>query len=329
MTSERISACRTSPKHSFRLRVKSEKRESWMDRSRIFGYGLPIVGVLLLSITIGGAVLGGYAAIQEDTGHCGNPLIHVTPPEQIGQLSGTSAEGPGYVVLDFQDLTPNEQRTFRTALNKTDNIGKADVTLDHRSEFENGAIVRYQEDRYYVTLHGENTCIGVAPFIFPLSILGMLVGIGLVVTPPAWTLLSTPGSRDPLDEITDPRIVFLGGLYGDFWVFVAFNIAVLLGLLHWVGLLVGAALLGLTTATTERAAVLGVYLGGVVTILFSIYDYVLSALIGVPSVYPGGAFTIGAMSYPSFITAIPLAVFAAVVIRVAIRARSATGIEIP
>jgi hypothetical protein len=302
-----------------------------MDRSRIFGYGLPIVGVLLLSITIGGAVLGSYAAIQEDTGHCGNPLIHVTPPEQIGPLSGTSAEGPGYVVLDFQDLTPNEQHAFRTALNETDTIGKADATLHHLSEFENGAIVIYQGDRYYVTLHGENTCIGVAPFVLPVSIIGMVIGTGMVLAPPLWSLLSTPGQRNPLDEITDPRIVFLGGLYGDFWVFLAFNVAVILGLLHWVGMLIGAALLGLTTSTTERAAVLGVYLGCIVTITFSVYDYVISTLVGVPSLYPGGAFSIFSttMNYPDFVTAIPLAVFAAVVIRVVTRARASTGVEVP
>lgn len=302
-----------------------------MDLYRVLGYGLPIVGVLLLSVSIGGVVLGSYAAIQEDTGHCGNPLVHVTPPEQIGPLSGTSAEGPGYAVFEFQDLTPNEQHAFRTALNKTDNIGKADATLDHLSEFENGAIVRYQGDRYYVTLHGESTCIGVAPFVLPLSLLGTIVGIGLVLIPPVWSLLSTPGSRNPLDEITDPRIVFLGGLYGDFWMFVAFNIAVLLGLLHWVGLLIGAALIGLTTSTNERAAMLGVYLGCIVTILFSIYDFVISTLIGVPSLYPGGAFSIFSMdmSYPTFVTAIPLAVFAAVVVRVVIRARASTGIEVP
>jgi hypothetical protein len=310
--------------------MNSEGKKSQMDKSRILGYGLPIVGVLLLSVSIGGVVLGSYAAIQEDTGRCGNPLIHITPPEQTGPLSGSSTEGPGYVVLDFQDLTPNEQRAFREGLNKADNIGKAEDTLYHLSEFENGAIVIYEGDRYYVTLHGENTCIGIAPFVLPLSILGALVGFGMVVTPPIWSLLSTPNHQNPLDEITDPRIVFLGGR-GDFWVFVAFNIAIILGLLHWIGLLIGAALVGLTTSTTERAAVLSVYLGCIVTILFSIYDYVISTLVGVPSVYPGGAFSILSMtmSYPSFVTAIPLAVFAAVVIRIVTRARASSGTEVP
>jgi len=49
---------------------------------------------------------------------------------------------------------------------------------------------------------------------------------------------------------------------------VAFVLAVPLGTVHWLGLVAGGALVGLTASSTRRALVLGVYLGGVTVLVF-------------------------------------------------------------
>jgi hypothetical protein len=294
-----------------------------MDLSRSLAYGLPIIGVLLFSASIGGAVLGSYAVLQEEHNYCGNPLIHVTVPDQIGPLLESSEEGPDYHILDYQELSPAEQRGFRTALHRVDHIGEVEVTLDHLSEIENGVIVLYQGERYYVTLHGDNGCIGMDPLVLPLGILGTIVGAGLVVTPGIWKWLdrSDDSSQTLRHEVTNPKIVIFDGKYADFWVFLVFNIGVLLGLLHWIGLFIGAILLGLVTSSTVRAAILGFYLSCIVALLFTVYDIVISALIGDPSIYPGALFS---TIYPSFVTAIPLAVLVAVVVRIVVRTPTRT-----
>jgi hypothetical protein len=286
-----------------------------MDSSRSLTYGLPILGVVILSVSLGGVVLGAYASIQEDTGHCGNPLIHVTPPDKIGPLSGQGGEGLTYPVIDFQELSLAEQRGFEEALARVDHVGTVDATLVHHSEIENGAIVLYQGERYYVTLHGENACVGMDPLVLPLGVLGSIIGVGLVVAPSLWKRLGGPGSQDLGRTVADPRIVMFDGLYADFWMFIVFTIGVTLGLLHWIGLFIGAVLIGFVSSTSERAIVLGVYLSCLVALLFTVYDVVISALIGVPSSYPAALFS---PVYPSFITAIPLAVLVSVVVRASI-----------
>ena len=63
---------------------------------------------------------------------------------------------------------------------------------------------------------------------------------------------------------------------------VAFAVAFLLGLLapvvHWSGLVVGGALVGLVAPTVRRALLTGIYLGVAVVVAFCLFLFVTGAL---------------------------------------------------
>ena len=148
-------------------------------------YTVSFVGVLVISASLGGAIVGAYAMVQADFGLCGNPILEVTPPEATEELTAEDAQ-PNLPHLEYEELTPAEQRAFRTALDSVNNEEEIDGNVEHRAAFRNGAIVTYRGEEHYATLSSLNKCVPMGAFSLPLSIAGLAVGAGLYVAPSLW-----------------------------------------------------------------------------------------------------------------------------------------------
>ena len=157
--------------------------------SVLFTYVAPFVGVLLISIGIGGAVPGGYALIQEDLRDCDSPTIVVEPPERVAELVDDG--GPDLPRLSFEELTDAEQEAFVDALDAPRREAHVYGSFANRPAFESGAIVTYQGERYYSTIVAENTCFRAPPLGFPLGVFAIGLGTIAVLTPPAYRRLTT------------------------------------------------------------------------------------------------------------------------------------------
>lgn len=151
----------------------------------IQAYAISFVGVIVLSASMGGAVIGTYATFQEDFGLCGNPILEVNSPAATEELAAGDAQ-PNLPHLDYGELTPDEQRGFRTALAAANNEEEIEGNVEHIPEFRTGAIVTYRGAEYYTTISSLNECVPVGVFSLPLSIAGLVVGGGLVVAPSLW-----------------------------------------------------------------------------------------------------------------------------------------------
>ncbi len=163
-------------------------------RGALLTYGAPLVGALLVAVGIAGSVLGGYAVVQAEFGLCGNPTIGVSEPSAAtGVGSGPGADGPVLARLDAEDLSSAERAAVERALAEPG--GQADVrgTLANREAFERGALVGLDGSTYYVTVVSSVECLGVDPLVLPLGIVAILLGIGGVLTPPAYRRLLERG----------------------------------------------------------------------------------------------------------------------------------------
>ncbi|UPV74842.1 hypothetical protein M0R89_01940 [Halorussus limi] len=166
-------------------------------RGALLTYGAPFVGALLVAVGIAGSVLGGYAVVQEEFGLCGDPTIGVSDsPAAVGAGAGPSelaGGGPVLAQFDVSDLSPAERRAVERALAEPG--GQADVrgAFPHEESFRRGAVVRVEGDRYYVTLVSSVECLGVDPLVLPLGLVAILLGIGGVLTPPAYRRLLERG----------------------------------------------------------------------------------------------------------------------------------------
>ena len=98
-----------------------------MSGSRTLTYLVPFLGILLFSAGIGGAVVGGYGAVEEELGLCGNPIISVTPPEKAAPLSASGERGPAFPRLAYGELSVAEKHAFEEALESPHNEGKVRV----------------------------------------------------------------------------------------------------------------------------------------------------------------------------------------------------------
>jgi hypothetical protein len=148
-------------------------------------YAVSFVGVLVLSASIGGVVVGAYAAVQEDLGLCGNPILEVRSSEDTDALvAGDAAPNPPQ--LEYEELTPAEQRGFREALNSVNNEEEVEGNVEHLTTFRNGALVTYRGEEHYVAVSSFNKCVPFDALSVPLSIVGLIVGAGLYVAPGLW-----------------------------------------------------------------------------------------------------------------------------------------------
>lgn len=148
-------------------------------------YAVSFVGVIVLSASIGGAVIGTYATFQEDFGLCGNPILEVESPATAEELAAGEAQ-PDLQHLDYEELTPDEQEAFRVASNVPNNEEEVVGNVEHLSEFRNGALVTYQGEEYFVIISSLNECVPFGVRSLPLSIAGLIVGAGLFVAPSLW-----------------------------------------------------------------------------------------------------------------------------------------------
>jgi hypothetical protein len=154
----------------------------------IQAYTVSFVGVIILSASLGGAVVGSYATFQEDFGLCGSPILEVHPPEETESIV-VGDEQPNVQHLEYEELTPDEQDGFRGALNVINNEEEVEGNIEHLTAFRNGALVEYRGEEYYVVISSLNECVPFGVLPFPLSIIGLIIGAGLYVAPSrlGWT----------------------------------------------------------------------------------------------------------------------------------------------
>ncbi len=151
----------------------------------IQAYTVSFVGIILITASIGPAVIGAYATFQEDFGLCGSPFIEVHPPENTERLV-LDEQAPNVEHIGFKELTPDEQQGFLTALQSVNNEEEFTGNIEHLTAFRNGAIVTYQGEEHYVIVSSLNECVPFGVLPFPLSVLGLIVGTGLYVGPRLW-----------------------------------------------------------------------------------------------------------------------------------------------
>ena len=229
-----------------------------MDRTYLFTYIVPVIGAFVLAAGIGGAVLGAYAPLQQDSGLCGESELTVFPPGDTGPVTGGSDV---FSTFAFGELTPEEQRGFREALRSVNNAAEIPSDTEHAESFRTGAVVSYQGNEYYVatTLH---ECTNVDPLVLPLSFLGLVLGTIGMLTPIAWRRRigrplhggDTGGERSAL-------AMFRDGPYEGIGLLGSFGAAVPISIVPLIGPLLGGSIVGAVAPTTKRAAVLGIYLG--------------------------------------------------------------------
>jgi len=233
-----------------------------VDRTYLFTYIVPVVGAFVLAAGIGGTVLGAYAPLQTEAGLCGESELTVFPPGDSDPVTG---EGDLFPTFAFGDLSEAERHAVREAIASPNNVAELERDTEHADAFASGAVVRYRGSEYYVatTLHD---CTNVDPLVFPLSLLGLLVGTVGMLTPIAWRRRigrplhggDTGGERSAL-------AMFRDGSYAGIGLLGSFGAAVPISIVPLIGPLLGGSIVGAVAPTTKRAAVLGTYLGVLVT----------------------------------------------------------------
>lgn len=159
-----------------------------MNTDALLTYGAPFLGAVLLSLGIAGGVIGGYSVIQQDLGLCGDPLIHVDTAADTDALLQGSGDSPGPALdrIPFSDLSDAEQAAFEEALDSPRREGEVDGEFPNREAVVAGVLVTDEGEEYYTTLASDNECLSADPLLFPLGIVGILLGIGGVLTPPLY-----------------------------------------------------------------------------------------------------------------------------------------------
>ena len=157
------------------------------DRSLLFTYVTPFLGVLLVAIGIGAAVPGGYAALEGSVFTCGDPTISVETPEETQQRFGESK--PKLPSLQFEQLAPNEQEAFTEAIDAPRREAHIEGPSENAPTLANGTLVVYQGEEYYVTTVSENNCFEAAPLQFPLGVFAIALGGLMILMPPIYEKL--------------------------------------------------------------------------------------------------------------------------------------------
>jgi hypothetical protein len=157
--------------------------------SPLFTYGVPFVGVLVLSAGIAAAVPGAYALIQEDITECGTPTIAVEGPEATAERFGDSPPG-SLDSLALAELSPAERAAVVAALDAPRGEARVRGPFPHAETFRDGVIVTDADgERAYATVVAENPCFAAAPLQFPLGVFAVALGVVGILTPPAYRRL--------------------------------------------------------------------------------------------------------------------------------------------
>ncbi|SEQ06728.1 hypothetical protein [Natrinema salaciae] len=148
--------------------------------SLVLTYAAPFLGVLLIASGLPLAITGGYVVVQDGIGLCGTPSITAdpvaegeTPPETVETLPAAA-------------LSPAERTALEEAIDSPLQEANVDGEMANREALLEGAIVEYEGERYYVQITSQNSCLEVAPLLFPIGGIAILVGIAGVLTPPIY-----------------------------------------------------------------------------------------------------------------------------------------------
>ncbi|OAQ51110.1 hypothetical protein HTG_18245 [Natrinema mahii] len=148
--------------------------------SLVLTYAAPFLGVVLIAVGLPLAIVGGYVVVQDGVGLCGDPTISATPVDEREEPPSTVE------ALPADDLSAAERAALEEAIDSPLQEGKVDGEVTNRAALLEGAIVEYEDQRYYVRITSQNSCLEVAPLLFPIGAIAILLGIGVVLTPPIY-----------------------------------------------------------------------------------------------------------------------------------------------
>ncbi|SEV89244.1 hypothetical protein [Natrinema salifodinae] len=148
--------------------------------SLLLTYAAPFLGVILIALGIPLSIVGGYVVIQDGLGLCGTPGITATPVEEYDGGLETVEELPA------EELSQAEREALEEAIDSPLREGIINGESPNRETLLDGAIVPYEDDRYYVQITSQNSCLEVQPLLFPLGGIAILLGIVGVLTPPIY-----------------------------------------------------------------------------------------------------------------------------------------------
>ena len=159
-----------------------------MNTDAVLTYGAPFLGAILLSLGIAGGVVGGYSVVQTELGLCGNPIVTVESAADTERLVEGYGEGQGPTLdrIPLANLSAAEREAFEAALDSPRREGEVEGAFPNREAIERGVLVTADGETYYTTLASDNECLSADPLLLPLGILGILLGIGGVLTPPLY-----------------------------------------------------------------------------------------------------------------------------------------------
>lgn len=143
-------------------------------------YAAPFLGVVLIAVGLPLAIVGGYVVVQDGIGLCGAPTISATPADEYEGALATIE------TLPADDLSATEREALEEAIDSPLGEGKVDGEVTNRAALLEGAIVEYEGQRYYVHITSQNSCLEVAPLLFPIGAIAILIGIAGVLTPPIY-----------------------------------------------------------------------------------------------------------------------------------------------
>lgn len=146
------------------------------EESRVLTYGVPFVAALLVAVGIAGVVLGGWGVVQPAVGGCDTTVISVSTQEQTDHRLANDEWAESVDRLEFEELTPAEQRAFTEALERPQREGTVEGEFAHRGAFRRGVVVTHEGTDRYATVASTNECLTVDPLLLPLGVVTLLVG---------------------------------------------------------------------------------------------------------------------------------------------------------
>lgn len=148
-------------------------------------YTVSFIGIVILSASLGGVVLGTYATVQPDYGLCERPAIVVSSAENTEDLIA-GPDAPDFTRLEYDELSGEEQDAFREALRVPNQDAEIEPESEHIEEFQQGVVVSYRGESHYVVIETMDNCVPTGFFNIPLSVVGLVVGSVLFVSPSLW-----------------------------------------------------------------------------------------------------------------------------------------------
>jgi hypothetical protein len=237
-----------------------------VDRTYLFTYIVPLIGVFVLAAGIGGAVLGSYAPVQNTFGLCGAPEMTVFASGETTRV--TSPGGFEYPQFRYEELSEPARSAFEEALESPTNKHgvEGDLPPDEREALlASGGVITYEGMEYYTALTA-HPCVNVAPLLLPVSFLALALGAAGMLTPIVWRRrIGRPLHGGDTGNVRSALAPFRDGPYQGIGGGGSFGAASLVSLVPLSGPLLGGSSVGAVAPTTRRAAVLGTYLGALIT----------------------------------------------------------------